>query len=318
MRLSIVIVTWNCLRQIRKCIESLEGVGLEDFETIVVDSNSYDGTREYMEKMAPSVSSSVKLRFVPLYRESNWSEANQIGLELCRGDWIAFSNPDIVFDTGFKDLVNYAITLRRSHHFVSCQLIYPDGRYQYPNRNLNWLNIFGMFTTLGLFADRVLFRGFIRRHFTYKTDDWTGVRPIEHPVASLFLVNRTTVEQKMGGRLWRKGYAQFCSDSDMFRKAWELNIPALFISDIKVVHERGYSVKVSSMHRTQFEMAYGTTLYARYWNSRPFVLSLLYFLDSVWSPIFLFFRKGGSLSGHVKTSAARLQGVLKAWRLEIS
>lgn len=319
MNLSIVIVTWNCLRQVRNCIESLNSIGLEDFETIVIDSNSDDGTREYLEKMTKSaLVSSMNLRFVPLTQASNWSAANQIGLELSRGDWIAFSNPDIVFSRGFKDMVAYASAFKEPYPFVSCQLIYPDGKYQYPNQNLNYLNIFGMFTTLGLVVDRALFRGFIRRHFTYNTDNWRGVRAIEHPVASLFLVNRKTIEDKMGGRLWRSGYTQFCSDSDMFRKGQELGVSALFVSDIKIVHERGYSVKATSTKRTEFEMAYGATLYARYWSSRPLLLSFLYFLDSVWSPVFLFLRRGGSLSDYVETSAARLQGVVRAWKLQIS
>ncbi|MDE2902201.1 MAG: glycosyltransferase family 2 protein [Chloroflexota bacterium] len=90
---SVVIVTWNGLRHLRRCLPALAGQTGVEFETIVVDNGSTDGTAEWIAEAYP--------RTVLKRLESNhgFSEANNIGFGLARAQLIATLNNDAVPDS---------------------------------------------------------------------------------------------------------------------------------------------------------------------------------------------------------------------------
>src|SRR5947209_15304235 len=104
--LSIVLTTWNSLSHIRKCLESILSLDMSEVETIVVDSNSTDGTKEYLEALSHSLEASkLGLKVLLSHRRIKWSEANQIGLDHSNGDWVCLSNPDIIFNESFLKML---------------------------------------------------------------------------------------------------------------------------------------------------------------------------------------------------------------------
>src|SRR6478736_2768910 len=47
-RLAICMVSFNCLNVIKDCLDSLEKSEFRDFEVVVADNGSVDGTLEYL------------------------------------------------------------------------------------------------------------------------------------------------------------------------------------------------------------------------------------------------------------------------------
>jgi len=90
---SVVIVTWNGLRHLRRCLPALAGQTGVEFEIIVVDNGSTDGTAEWIAEAYP--------RTVLKRLESNhgFSEANNLGFGLARAQLIATLNNDAVPDS---------------------------------------------------------------------------------------------------------------------------------------------------------------------------------------------------------------------------
>lgn len=88
MKLSIITLTYNKLKYTKKYIESLYKY-TKDFELIIVDNGSTDGTREYLQSL-----DGVKL----IFNEENvgFSKGNNQGLELAEGEYIGFLNNDIL------------------------------------------------------------------------------------------------------------------------------------------------------------------------------------------------------------------------------
>ncbi len=89
-RVSVIVPTYNRARDVGRCLESLANQTVADFEVIVCDDGSTDGTGEvvatYRERLA--------LTF-------HWSEnfggparPRNIGLQLARGDYVAFLDSD--------------------------------------------------------------------------------------------------------------------------------------------------------------------------------------------------------------------------------
>jgi len=105
-RTSIIITTWNCLGHIRKCVESILPLSMPDLEIIIVDSNSTDGTKQYLEALSHSPQASkLGLKILLSGRRIKWTEANQIGLDQSKGEWVCLSNPDIIFNECFPKVL---------------------------------------------------------------------------------------------------------------------------------------------------------------------------------------------------------------------
>lgn len=90
MRFSIIVPVYNVEQYLPKCIESILGQDYEDFEVILVDDGSEDGSGklcdEYMERDAR----------VHVIHQKNLglSGARNTGLDAAMGDWIVFVDGD--------------------------------------------------------------------------------------------------------------------------------------------------------------------------------------------------------------------------------
>jgi len=85
---SIVLSTYNRLPLLRSAVASVIAQTFRDWELIVVDDGSTDGTREYLEAIEDP-------RVRPIWLEHGgvtW--ARNAGLQLAHGEWIAFHDSD--------------------------------------------------------------------------------------------------------------------------------------------------------------------------------------------------------------------------------
>lgn len=88
MKLSIITLTYNKLKYTKNFIKSLYEY-TRDFELIIVDNGSTDGTAEYLKTL-----DGVKLI---LNKENlGYSKGNNQGLEIAQGEYIGFLNNDIL------------------------------------------------------------------------------------------------------------------------------------------------------------------------------------------------------------------------------
>jgi GT2 family glycosyltransferase len=87
---SVVIVSWNAKRLLAECLESLR-VGVYDgpIEIVVVDNASSDDSAEMVRAGFPEVTL--------ICNDANlgFARANNLGIALCKGDYIALVNSDV-------------------------------------------------------------------------------------------------------------------------------------------------------------------------------------------------------------------------------
>lgn len=87
---SIIVPAYNCGQYIGECLASLRGQGFSDFEVIVVDDGSTDGTAEIVETFADADS-----RFKLIRTENHGvSHARNIALDQVAGDYVLFADAD--------------------------------------------------------------------------------------------------------------------------------------------------------------------------------------------------------------------------------
>lgn len=87
-RVSILIVNWNGISHLPVCLDALQRQSFRDFETILVDNGSSDGSVELLQQSYPWV------KVVELGYNSGFSGGNNEGLKHASGDYIVVLNND--------------------------------------------------------------------------------------------------------------------------------------------------------------------------------------------------------------------------------
>jgi len=92
---SIIIVNLNGKSHLEKCLESLLEINYSNYEIIVVDNHSTDGSIEFLEKNYPQIT--IK----KLKKNYGFANPNNLGAKLANGEFLLFLNNDTIVDSNF-------------------------------------------------------------------------------------------------------------------------------------------------------------------------------------------------------------------------
>src|SRR5579871_1384329 len=125
MKLSIVIICWNDWKVIENCLRSIiEGTARTEFEVIVSDNGSTDGSVERIRAQFPAA------RVIENRANLGFAKGNNVGIEAAYGDYILILNPDTIVHPGSLDRwMEYADRHPEAGAF-GCRVLNPDGSYQ--------------------------------------------------------------------------------------------------------------------------------------------------------------------------------------------
>lgn len=92
---SIIILTFNSINYIKSCLDSVFSQDCQDFEAIVVDNGSRDGTPGFIKQNYP--------RVLLIGNNDNLGacKARNQGIEAAKGEWILTLDCDIVLEANF-------------------------------------------------------------------------------------------------------------------------------------------------------------------------------------------------------------------------
>lgn len=88
IRISVIILNWNGKQFLDDCLVSLQAQTFKEFEIILVDNGSTDGSSGYIREHFPWV------RLLALPENSGFTEGNNRGLGVARGEYIVTLNND--------------------------------------------------------------------------------------------------------------------------------------------------------------------------------------------------------------------------------
>lgn len=125
MKTSIIVLTFNNLEFNKKCIGSVLDSTLGDFELIVVDNASNDGTQEYLKEIQ-----NEKVKVILNKENLGFSKGNNQGAEEATGEILVFLNNDTEVR---KDWLSPLLEQlkRKDVGIVAPKLLYPDGKLQH-------------------------------------------------------------------------------------------------------------------------------------------------------------------------------------------
>lgn len=210
-KISVIIVNFNGKILLERCLESLFKVHYENFEVILVDNNSTDGTIEFVTKKYPSVI------VIKLDSNKGFAEPNNIGSKIAKGDYLLFLNNDTVVTPNFiTELVN---EIEKDKKIAICQslLLKPDGSID----------------SSGDFIDKL---GVV---YNSKTKT-SKKREISSARGASMLIRKTIFEQLDG--FDERFFVSF-EDVDLGWRAWILGYRVILIPKSIVYHYGGTTVK---------------------------------------------------------------------------
>ncbi|MFZ5433329.1 MAG: glycosyltransferase, partial [Calditrichota bacterium] len=118
---SVIIPVWNNLHYTRQCITSLFMVKEPvDFEVIVVNNGSDDGTAEFLSQLPPPV------RTVTLSENRGFAKGSNAGAAVARGKYLVFLNNDTIVQPGWLKEMVTCIKTDPTIGLVGNLQIFPD------------------------------------------------------------------------------------------------------------------------------------------------------------------------------------------------
>lgn len=106
---SIVIVNWNGKKLLMDCINSLSKISYKNYELVISDNGSVDGSIEYINNLKKK---GKKIVLVENGKNLGFADGNNTGVKKANGELILFLNNDTFLDKNFlsilvDDLLNH-------------------------------------------------------------------------------------------------------------------------------------------------------------------------------------------------------------------
>ena len=95
---TISLVTWNGLRWLPGCFDSVAAQTLGDYEMLVLDNGSDDGSSDWLEERAAT---DERIRFVRSAANLGFARGHNRNIEAARGELVLLLNQDVELEPGF-------------------------------------------------------------------------------------------------------------------------------------------------------------------------------------------------------------------------
>jgi GT2 family glycosyltransferase len=296
---SVVIVNWNGRRYLRGCLDSLARQTYRDFEVIVVDNASTDGSIELLESVM-AAQPGFRITLIRSDRNVGFCAGNNLGFAASRSPLVALLNNDAEADPHWIERLVEQFEERPAIGMAACKilvhedprridkvghLIYPDGQ----NRG----------------------RG------TGEIDQgqYDRVEEVLWPDGCACMFRRAVLDE-VGG--FDEDFFVFGDDAELGLRIRIAGWPCIYVPGAIVRHHRGGAVAVAStrrlylIERNRVLLALKLFPWSLLWLNVPFYLARL--LAGAWAAL----RNKGEiakyrgLAGKIRAGYALLKGDLVA------
>ncbi len=121
--LSICMVSFNCRAVIEECLQSLRSSTVRDYEIIVVDNGSEDGTVEYLRQQAD-------VHLVENSYNAGFTKATNQAINVSSGDYVLWLNTDTILTTETLSALIDFIRMKPRSGVVGPKVLNADRTFQ--------------------------------------------------------------------------------------------------------------------------------------------------------------------------------------------
>ena len=301
MQLSIFVVSYNTRELTCECLRSILASGVRvDYEVLVVDNASADGSADRIEREFPTV------RLIRSEKNLGFAAGNNLARQHARGERLLLLNPDTRVLPGAID------------RLLAFSIAHPEagitgGRTLNDDGSLNPWSCRGRPTPWSLLCQATGLTTAFRRHPLFDPQSlghWQrdSVREVDVVVGCFLMITRELWDT-LGG--FDPVFFMYGEETDLCLRARARGFRPMITPDAVIVHH-GAASEPSEAHKLVRLFAAHVTLFDKHWSppARRFGLCMLY----LWA---LTRAAGGALAGWLGSSAARARGRVwrEVWRL---
>ncbi|MDP4092254.1 MAG: glycosyltransferase family 2 protein [Bacillota bacterium] len=121
--ISVIILNWNGKQHLSECIASVQNQTYKNYEVILVDNGSTDGSQDFIKSNFPDVN------LVCLDRNYGFAKGNNLGIEASQGEYIVLLNNDTRVEVDWLENLHKCISTDPAVGFCASKMIsYYDNR----------------------------------------------------------------------------------------------------------------------------------------------------------------------------------------------
>lgn len=249
-KVSIIVLNWNGKEDTIECIDSLVQITYPNYEIILVDNASTDGSAQYFRDHYEEI------KIIENRENLGFAEGNNVGIREAlkqKANYILLLNNDTIVDPSFlEDLIEVGES-DDSIGILSPIIYYYDDRnkIQYCGEKVNWYK--GKLTKINLASK--------------------GVIQSEIICGASMLIKKETIE-KIG--LLPTEYFMLWEDIDYSIKALKNNIKNVYVTTSKIWHKGSVSIGgISSPFRMRYTIRNRIILWKKYSSKLQFCSFLI-------------------------------------------
>lgn len=250
-KVSIVILAWNNVADIKKCVESIQAYYKEYHQLIIVDNDSTDGTAEFLSNLSDNWNDDyADLNIITNSENIGYAAGNNRALESIRGDYVLWLNQDIVITQESIEILTQCLDNNSQYAMVAPQLRYPDGRIQASCRTLPTIS--HMIQSIG--------KGQWDDDF-----DYTKSQICEQPMASAIMI-RSEIMREIKGFDDHPDYWLFFNDVDLSKTLDVNHYVTYYVAESLMYHDHGASTRKLLNIKKRLYWQKGFNRYFRKWH----------------------------------------------------
>lgn len=235
-KISVVVVSWNALGVLKKCLEALEREADLAYELLVTDNGSIDNTAEFLNQYRPQNSNCVRYECTLNGKDHGFSVAANQGMRKAKGDYILLlaSSTEIMPKTlsGLSSIAEKYPNMG----MMGANMIYPDGRRQHCVSRLPSISniIFSRLKLNKKFPNNQL----IKKTCEMRTDENTE-SVVESIRGALMFISAKAV--KKIGLLDEKFFLWF-EETDYCKRIRDAGLDVMYAPSINTIHRSEASI----------------------------------------------------------------------------
>ncbi len=237
--LSIIILNYNNVGLIKKCIKSILDAQIKiDYELIVVDNNSHDKSREFLSQIDLGP---VKTQIIFNNHNSGYAAGNNQAIKLAKGEYIFICNPDIIILPGAIETLYSYLKSHSEVGMVGPKLLNLDRTVQFSCcRFPHWYTPFLRRT---FFGGLPLLKEKLKKYLMISYDH-IEKREVDWMIGAALMLEKDFFE-KIGG--FDERYFLYFEDIDLARRVWQKGKKVIYLPKAQLIHahQRASSMRLA-------------------------------------------------------------------------
>jgi len=258
-KVTIIILNWNGKKDTIECVESVRNLSYPNYEILIVDNGSTDGSQEAFRQKYPDIT------LIENPKNLGFAEGNNIGMRYALksgSDYILLLNNDTTVDQIFLDeLIKWA-EMDEKVGILGPKIYF----YHEPKR------IWFLGANINLWTGRISYIG----RNQIDRGQFEDIKEVDYVAGCAILVKREVIE-KIG--LLDKRYFFYYEDTDWCARAKKAGYSVIFVPEAKIWHKigassgkiEGFSLYYSMRNRFLFMKKHSTEI--------QFLSFLIYFVS---------------------------------------